>query len=241
MAEPGAVYSATFVDATEDGLFAIEVISMPTEDSEVSTLESVLEGLRLRAEYEIPGAYLAEALAATLATRDVVVAADWLRSSPEPVPLEAPTEAGRRTVDTNSLDLFILDEREEPSSRPYKRPRRDTKFVSPVSPESDRLRYFTRDVLERQVVPFRQSPLDLHSLQTLLHAAQGERAWLVTAGTRPLVLAKVAGGYLLFKAVKGVGKGVEGGLAAGVQYRILKLFGTAGGVEDDKDPGGPQP
>ena len=55
----------------------------------------------------------------------------------------------------------------------------------------------------------------------------------MTAGSRPLILAKAAGGYLLFKAVKGAGRGIEDALAAGVQYRLLRTFGLAAREADD--------
>lgn len=236
--EPGRVYSTTFVHDTGDGLVAIEAISLPVVDvkrrKHFASLERVLTDLGLRVAYEIPPTRVTDAMAAILASKHVAAAVGWLQELPEPVALVAPSPLLREV----GVSRYLL---EAPRDVVAERRVKSGKASPPIprtpggSPESYRLRAFTEEVAREQAIPFRESPLDLHSLQQLVQAAHDGGVWLVTAGTRPLVLVKATTGYILFKAVKGVGRGIEGALAAGVQYRLLRLFGIEDGDADQND------
>ena len=94
---------------------ALAVISVPTERIEEPALAAspaaVLSALRLRPVAEIPSRFLNEAVAALLANEDVYEAAEWLRQSPNPVPLELGedvlTEVRDRATTAHGVDEWV--------------------------------------------------------------------------------------------------------------------------------------
>jgi hypothetical protein len=57
-----------------------------------------------------------------------------------------------------------------------------------------------------------------------MQAAADLGVWLVSPRTNPFLIVEVPGGYLLMRAVQGVGEGVRRGLSEAVHYRLLQLF-----------------
>jgi hypothetical protein len=85
------------------------------------------------------------------------------------------------------------------------------------------------------VVPFQRSPVDLYQVSDLMHAGDAVRAFLVTARTNPLVFLYFGGGgFLLVSTVRGIGGGLRSGLSAGLQYRLLRLFGLPDDIIRDE-------
>ena len=75
--------------------------------------------------------------------------------------------------------------------------------------------------------PFQRSPIDLISLPDLVDTADAVRSFIATVRTNPTLLmwlgaAGAPTGFLLWSAIRGTGRG----LSAGLQYRLLKLFGV---------------
>lgn len=232
----GQIFETTFVDGGRD--LAMRVISMPraqiSDPSVMSSEEELLGALRLRARYEVPRPSIADAISAVLANTHIEDAARWLQEPPRAVPLipvELPRRRPREYGGEALYDLWSegtaakvpsLDR--PPAKRPRRRPKQ--RSIPKQSMAAREIESFAEEASAELLVPFQRSPLDVYSFSDLFQLAGEARAWLVTAGTNPLVLLKVSGGYLLVQAVLGIGSGIRRGLSEGVEYRLLQLFGA---------------
>jgi hypothetical protein len=91
--------------------------------------------------------------------------------------------------------------------------------------ESSEAANFTAYCLNKPLIPFEQSPLDLTSLTGLLTASGvgiGAFVGYVAAGGTPLIIITVPAGMVICGAAAAVAKGLETGL----QYRLLKFLGV---------------
>jgi hypothetical protein len=210
---------------SEDDDVALAVVSVPTEylpdRSLASSPAEVLAALRLRPVAEVPSSNVADALAAVLATRTATDAAQWLAEPPEAVP----------TALGDDLAVFAealisdrrIPERQalyEPPERRL-RPPRPPQEVPKADPRARELRQFAEGAAVDAVVPFQRSPIDLYQLPDLFQLAGASRVLLTTVQSSPLVMVWVAGGFLIFSAIRGAGRGIS----AGLKYRLLRLFG----------------
>jgi hypothetical protein len=229
----------------EDKDVAVAVVSVPTEylpdPALASSPGNVLAALQLRAVAEVPPSHFADALAAILATTNAEDAAVWLAEPPDPVSiavgedLESFGVAWSYQVDEDLLprapelpppeEIYARD-----LSEHYARPPKTGEWVPKDHPRAEDLREFARDAATEAYVPFQRSPVDLFGITDLLQVADATRVLITTVRTNPLLLAFVGGGFLIFSGVRGAGKG----LSAGLQYRLLKLFGLPDDIIRDQ-------
>lgn len=234
------LFETTIGDETVDLALAITSVPLPPvgPSQGASRIESrltpdvFLREVRLYPVAEIPAARLSDAIAALLATRDVADTEAWLRQEPDPVPLL------KFRVDEPwiSARAFQLDEGPSSgfsdadalvaigSSAPERLKKRPKDVISKREAVALGYQQFARESLAESVVPFRRSPLDVYAMPDLLQAAGALRVFLVTARSNPMLAIELAGGYLLYSAVRGTGQGIRTGLAEGVRYRILRLL-----------------
>jgi hypothetical protein len=207
---------------SEDEDLAIAVVSVPTENlpdrSFALSPRDVFSALRLRPVAEVPPANVADALTAILATRDADDAAQWLAEPPQAVPITlgadlAPLAEVPRLDAHGAAELGTGDT----SVASARAPRR-VREVPKADPRAADLREFARDAADDAFVLFQRSPIDLYQLPELLNAS---RVLIATVQSNPLVVIWTIGGFFVYSAVRGAGRGIS----TGVQYRLLRLFG----------------
>jgi hypothetical protein len=171
---------------------------------------------------------LSSALTALVVNDSVQDVLEWLQTPPNVVEVHRlewspPSAADRRLL--RDEETYLRDEgtRLEIRSVPERLVRRRER-PSKDSAESADIEAAIADIAQDAVVPYARSPVDLTSLSELLHTAQDFSAWLVTPRSNPFFLLDLPVGYLLVRAVQGVGQGVRRGLSEGVHYRLLQLF-----------------
>jgi len=220
---------------------ALVVVSVPTDRLTTivpaSSPADVMQALLLRPVAEVPSAYLGDALASILATTSADEAARWLSEPPKPAPVKLGPDLEQMLVN-EGFDRSVargyarsVPGREVPSTWARSTPRRkERRKISKDEPRTEELREFGRDIAKGAVVPFQRSPIDLYAIDNLVELGDAARTFVVTVRSNPLALVWVPGGFLLCSALRGTGRG----LSAGLQYRLLRLFGLPDDIIKDQ-------
>jgi hypothetical protein len=212
--------------------FALGVVSIPLSlvhaRAEVATAERLIDRLGLLPAARIPSGALDQAITALIVNETVDGVVNWLREPPRPVTLDL------TPVTLSPGILFDLERpprldlehppkrRQAPLAKRPARPRkpRPSKDSAKAREIEEAATEFARDA----IVPYARSPVDLTALSELFHGAAEFGIWLVSPRTNPFLILEVPGGYLLLRAVQGIGEGLRRGLSEGVHYRLLQLF-----------------
>jgi hypothetical protein len=208
--------------------FALGVVSIPLStlprEEEAATAEELLDRIGLIPHARLPSDAFSKALTALVVNESVDEVVNWLTTPPDAVELER--FEFRRAPSAGAI-YFEYDEvrgLEPPRSTPPRAKPKPKAKIEKSSADTADIQAAMGDVAADAVVPFARSPVDITSLNELLQGAANLSAWLVSPRTNPFLLVELPAGYLLVRAVQGVGQGIRRGLSEGVYYRLLQLF-----------------
>jgi hypothetical protein len=209
--------------------FALGVVSIPLSTlprgGEAATAEELLDRIGLIPHARFPSEALSKALTALVVNESVDEVVDWLATPPDEVELNRfEVRAAAPYATAPYIDYDVVWAPEPPRRIPSPAQSRPKPKIQKASADALDLQAAMGDVAADAVVPFARSPVDITSLSELLQGSANFSAWVVSPRTNPFLLVELLPGYLLVRAVQGVGQGIRRGLSDGVYYKLLQLF-----------------
>jgi hypothetical protein len=209
--------------------FALGLTSIPASSlrSEVEprNAEGLIEELGLVPWARMTNVALPKVLTALVVNETAEEMTQWLLAPPDVVEIEV---LERPTAGLGGSHADRSAPREPRSHAPTRRrlpgPKEERRKLPKGSADAARLEQAVAVATAESVLPFARSPVDMTALNELLNQAQGATTWIVSPRTNPFVLLELPVGFILIRAVQGVGQGIRRGLSDVVYYKLLRLF-----------------